>query len=167
MGKDKHRNEVCIVVNKHLKDSVIIVTKKGDLIISVKLVIEESIVNIISAYAPQVGLDDLTKEQFWKQMDDVVQGIPFGEKLFIGDDFNGHVGMHKQGYEKVHDGFGFGDLNECGRRILDFAVAFDLIVGNTLYMKREEHLITFKSGANRSQINYFLARVIDHRSLNM
>ena len=123
--------------------------------------IRENIVNIISAYAPQVGLDDLTKEQFWEQLDDVVQGIPVGERLFIGGDFNGHVGGHKQGYEKVHGGFGFGDLNEGGRRILDFAVAFDLIVGNTLYKKREEHLITFKSGANRSQIDYFLARGAD------
>ncbi|XP_058217647.1 uncharacterized protein LOC131328767 [Rhododendron vialii] len=160
-SKDRHRNGVGIVVDKHLKDSVVTVTRKGDRIILVKLVLGESIVNIISAYAPQVGLDDLIKEQFWEQMDDVVQGIPFGEKLFIGNDFNGHVGMHKQGYEKVHGGFGFGDLNEGGRRILNFAVAFDLIVGNTLYRKRDEHLITFKSGANRSQIDYFLARVAD------
>jgi hypothetical protein len=98
-------------------------------------------------------LDDLTKEKFWEHMDDVVQEIPCGEKLFIGGDFNGHVGVQRQGYEKVHGGFGFGDLNEGGRRILDFAVAGDLIVGNTLYKKREEHLITFKSGANRSQID--------------
>ncbi|XP_058216771.1 uncharacterized protein LOC131327642 [Rhododendron vialii] len=115
MGKNRHRNGVGIVVDKHLKDS----------------------------------------------MDDVVQDIPFGEKLYIGGDFNGHVGVHKQGYEKAHGGFGFGDLNEGGRRILDFAVAFDLIVGNTLYRKREEHLITFESGPNKSQIDYFLARGAD------
>ncbi|KAI8555115.1 hypothetical protein RHMOL_Rhmol05G0149200 [Rhododendron molle] len=108
------------------------VTRKENRIILVKLVIGESIINIISAYATQVGLDDLTKEQFWEQMDDVVQGIPFGEKLFIGGDFNGHVGVHKQGYEEVHGDFGFGDLKEGGRRILYFAVTFDLIVGNTL-----------------------------------
>jgi hypothetical protein len=160
-GKDRHRNGVGIIVDKHLKDSVVTVTRKGDRIILVKLVIGESIVNIISAYAPQVGLDDLTKEQFWEQMDDVVQEIPCGEKLFIGGDFNGHVGVQRQGYEKVHGGFGFGDLNEGGRRILNFAVTADLIVGNTLYKKREEHLITFKSGANRSQIDYFLVRGAD------
>ncbi|KAI8564245.1 hypothetical protein RHMOL_Rhmol03G0166900 [Rhododendron molle] len=123
-GKDRYRNGVGIVVDKHLKDSVVTVTRKGDRIILVKLVIGGSIVNIISAYAPQVGLDDLAKAQFWEQMDDVVREIPFGEKLFIGGDFNGHVGGHKQGYEKVHGGFGFGDLNEGGRRILDFARSF-------------------------------------------
>ncbi|KAI8538489.1 hypothetical protein RHMOL_Rhmol09G0107800 [Rhododendron molle] len=111
-GKDRHRNGVGIVVDKHLKDSVDTLTRKGDRIILVKLVKGGSIVNIISAYAPQVGLDDLTKEKFWEKMDDVVQEIPFGEKLFIGGNFNGHVGVHKQGYEKVHGGFGFGDLNE-------------------------------------------------------
>ncbi|XP_058180118.1 uncharacterized protein LOC131298659 [Rhododendron vialii] len=72
-GKNRHRNGVGIVVDKHLKDSVVTVTRKGDRIILVKLVIGGSIVNIISAYAPQVGLDDLTKEQFWEHMDDVVQ----------------------------------------------------------------------------------------------
>ncbi|XP_058211575.1 uncharacterized protein LOC131323748 [Rhododendron vialii] len=158
MSKDKHKNGVGIVIDKHLKDSVVTITRKGEWIISVKLVIGESIVNIISTYVSLVGLDDLIKEQFWEQMDDVVQAIPFGEKLFIRGDFNGHVGVHKQGYEKVHGGFGFGDLNEGGRRILDFAVAFDLIVENTLYRKQKEHLITFKSGANGSQIDYFLAR---------
>ncbi|XP_058217558.1 uncharacterized protein LOC131328660 [Rhododendron vialii] len=160
-GKDRHRNGVGIVVDKHLKDSVVTVTRKGDRIILVKFVIGESIVNIISAYAPQIGLDDFIKEQFWAQMDDVVQGIPFKEKLFIGGDFNGYVGVHKQWYEKVHSGFGFDDINKGGRRILDFAAAFDLIVGNTFYRKLDEHLIIFKSGANRSQINYFLARGTD------
>ncbi|XP_058223021.1 uncharacterized protein LOC131332741 [Rhododendron vialii] len=62
MGKNGHRNGVGIVVDKYLKDSVVTVTRKGNRIILVKLVIEGSIVNIISAYAPQVGLDDLTKE---------------------------------------------------------------------------------------------------------
>ncbi|XP_058198407.1 uncharacterized protein LOC131313930 [Rhododendron vialii] len=91
-GNDRHRNGVGIVVDKHLKDSVVTITKKGDQIISVKLVIGDSIVNIISAYAPQVGLDDLIKEQFWEQMDDVVQGILFGEKLFIEGDFQWSCG---------------------------------------------------------------------------
>lgn len=48
----------------------------------------------------------------------MVQGIPFGEKLFIASDYNGHVGVHKQGYEKVHGGFAFGDLMRVVRGFL-------------------------------------------------
>ena len=53
------------------------------------------------------------------------------------------------GYEKVHGGFDFGDQNEADKSILDFAIAFDLVVTNTFYIKN----ITFKGGANRSQID--------------
>ncbi|GMP25038.1 hypothetical protein CsSME_00002089 [Camellia sinensis var. sinensis] len=160
-SKDRHRNGVGIIIAKGLVESVVAVTRKGDRIILVKLVIGGNIVNIISAYAPQVGLDDQTKRDFWEQMDEILQEIPVGENLVIGGDFNGHVGIDKVGYERVHGGYGFGDRNEAGERILDFALASDLVVANTMYKKRKEHLITFKSGLVKSQIDYFLVRKVD------
>ena len=53
-------------------------------------------------------------------------------------------------YEMVHGGYGFGDRNEASMNILDFAVAYDLIIANTYFKKRDEHLITFKSRSNKS-----------------
>ena len=73
-----------------------------------------------------------------------MRGIPQGEHVFIGGDFNGHVGKDRGGYEMVHGGQGFGDRNNFGEAILDFAVAYDLIVANTFFRKRDGHLITFK-----------------------
>ena len=137
-------------------ENVVTVVSKGDRIMLVKLVIGGNIVNVISAYAPQVGLDDQTKRDFWKQMDEILQEIPVGENLVIGGDFNGHVGIAKLSYERVHGGYGFGDCNEAGERILDFALASDLVVANTMYRKREEHLITFMSGLVKRHIDYFL-----------
>ena len=52
---DRHRNDIGIVVDKDLKDDVIIVSRKGDMIILVKLVLGGNTINIISVYAPQVG----------------------------------------------------------------------------------------------------------------
>ncbi|GMP80885.1 hypothetical protein CsSME_00035817 [Camellia sinensis var. sinensis] len=127
----------------------------------VKPVIGGNIVNVISAYAPQVGLDDQTKRDFWERMDEILREIPVGENLVIGGDFNGHVGIDKLGYERVYGGYRFGDRNEAGESILDFALAFDLVVANTMYKKREEHLITFKSVLVKSQIDYFLVRKVD------
>ena len=79
-----------------------------------------------------------------------MRGIPQGEHIFIGRDINGHVGKDRGGYEMVHSGHGFVDINDYGEAILDFAVAYDLIVANTFFRKRDEHLITFKSGPNMS-----------------
>ena len=108
-------------------ESVVTVTRKGDRIMLIKLVIEGNIVNIISAYAPQVVLEDQTKRDFWEQMDEILQEIPVGENLVIGGDFNGHGGIDKLGYERVHGGYGFGDKNEAGESILNFALASGLI----------------------------------------
>ena len=58
----------------------------------------------------------------------------------------------------VHGGYGFGDRNKASVSILDFAVAYDLILANTYFKKRDEHLITFKNRSNKSQIDFFLIR---------
>ena len=36
----------------------------------------------------------------------MVSIVPISEKLFIGGDFNGHVGTSNVGFEGVHGGFG-------------------------------------------------------------
>ena len=48
----------------------------------------------------------------------------------------------------VHGGHGFEDKNDFGETILNFVVAYDLIVANTFFRTRDEHLITFKSEPN-------------------
>ena len=75
-GLDRRRNGVGIVVDKDLKNDVITVSRKGDRIILVKLVLGGNTINIISVYAPQVGLDEHTKTQFWESMDELMRGIP-------------------------------------------------------------------------------------------
>ncbi|KAJ7976178.1 Craniofacial development protein 2 [Quillaja saponaria] len=92
---------------------------------------DEETFNIISAYAPQIGLEESTKKAFWEDLEEIVQGVPLGEKLFIGADLNGHVGSTNEGFERVRGGYGYGVKNEGGESILDFAVAYDLILANT------------------------------------
>nr|XP_016490199.1 PREDICTED: uncharacterized protein LOC107809993 [Nicotiana tabacum] len=53
----------------------------------------------------------------------MVRGILPTEKLFIGGDFNGHIGLSAGDFGKVYGGFDFGDRNGVapgdGRRYLD------------------------------------------------
>ncbi|GKF41757.1 craniofacial development protein 2-like protein, partial [Tanacetum coccineum] len=57
-----------------------------------------------------------------------------------------------------HGGFGFGDRNEEGCTILEFATAHDLVVANSFFKKSDAHLITFQSGGHNTQIDYLLVR---------
>jgi hypothetical protein len=58
------KNGVGIMFNKSLKDGVVYIKRKGDMIILVKLLVGDLVFNVISAYAPQIGLNESVKMQF-------------------------------------------------------------------------------------------------------
>jgi hypothetical protein len=58
----------------------------------------------------------------------------------------------------VHGGFGYGDRNQEEENILNFAIAYDLMITNTFIKKRQSHLVTFISGQHSSQIDFVLAK---------
>ena len=94
----------------------------------------------------------------------MVQRIPIEEKIFIGVDFNGHIRTSHSGFENVHRGCGFGDRNEVGKTILDFAVSYDMILANTWFRKKDPHLI--RNRGNASQIDFFLIRRVGRSCIN-
>jgi hypothetical protein len=162
-GNTSTKNGVCIVLDKSLKDGVVDIKCQGDRIILVKLLFGDLVFNVISAYAPQIGLNESVKMQFWEELDALVSSVPISKKLFIGGDLNGHVGFTRVGFDGVHGGFGYGSRNQ-GEGILNFALAYDLIVANTLFRKRVYHLVTFSSGQHCSQIDFILARREDRHT---
>ena len=86
--------------------------------------------------------------------------IPASEFLIPCGDWNGHVGSTSSGYKEVHGGYGYGkpDPDSEGERILEYALAHDLFLGNTCFKKRDSHLITYTSGNTATQIDFMLFR---------
>ena len=86
--------------------------------------------------------------------------IPASEFLIPCGDWNGHVGSTGSGYKEVHGGYGYGkpDPDSEGERILEYALAYDLFLGNTCFKKRDSHLITYRSGNTATQIDFMLFR---------
>jgi hypothetical protein len=97
-------------------------------------------------------------------LDGMVRAVPTNEKLFIGGDLNGHAGSTNLGYELAHGGFGYGSRNQEGEDILDFVVAYNLVIANTFFRKRDSHLVTFSSGHLSSQIDFVLTRREDKQA---
>ena len=85
------KNGVGIMINKGLKDGVVDIKQQGYTVILVKLLIGDLVLNVISVYAPQVGLGESVKRQLWEELDSLVSSVLISEKLFIGD-LIGHVG---------------------------------------------------------------------------
>ena len=100
------RNGVGIVVCGDLKNSVTEVHRKNDRIMRVKMCYGGETMNIISAYAPQVGCTEEEKGQFWSEMDGVMQEQEEHERVIVGADLNGHVGNENEVIGRVHGGHG-------------------------------------------------------------
>ncbi|XP_070039886.1 uncharacterized protein [Nicotiana tomentosiformis] len=105
---------------------------------TIKLVVGECTLNVVSSYAPYAGMDEEVKRRFWEGLDEIVCG-----------------------YGEVHGGFGFGDRNGGGTSLLEFAKTFELVIANSSFPKIEEHLVTFRSAVARTQIDYLLLRRCD------
>jgi hypothetical protein len=87
-----------------------------------------------------------------------MSGIRDDEIVFIGGDMNGHVGQNSDGFEKEHGGKGYGKRNTEGEMLLEFAMAMDLVVCNTFFVKQDTKKITYESGGNKTQIDYILVK---------
>jgi len=137
------------------------VERPSDRIIHIRLILGETIVSFVSIYAPQTGLLETDKDKFYDELLTYVAGISASEITFVCGDFNGHIGNSTDGYDGIHGGNGFGKRNSEGERILDFAMAADLVVSNSFFKKRLSHLVTYQSGSAKSQIDYILTRKKD------
>ena len=68
------------------------------------------------------------------------------------------LGSSNVGYDGMHGGFGYGDRNADGSRILDFADGLNLVVCNSLFMKQESQLVTYVAGPVKSTVDYIIVR---------
>ena len=63
-ANEEGRSGVAIVISKELKKDLIRVNKRRDRVMSIKLGVEETVVNIICAYAHHVGYTEEIKKAF-------------------------------------------------------------------------------------------------------
>ncbi|KAI5607533.1 hypothetical protein C0J50_1844 [Silurus asotus] len=118
-GVDGKRNGVGVILKKEYSKCVVEVKRVSDRVMKVKLEVEGVMINVISAYAPQVGCEMEKKKKFWSELDEVVEGVPKNERLVIGADFDGHVGEGNRGDEKVMGRYGLKERNVKEKMVVD------------------------------------------------
>ena len=91
--------------------------------------------------------------------------VPRTEKIVVGANLNGHVGKHPGVFQRVHGGKGYGQSNREGEKIVESMESLDLALVNIFFNKKEEHLITYTSGRNSSQIDFIMTRRADLKEM--
>lgn len=77
-----------------------------------KLEIEAMSVNLISAYAPQVGCSQEEKGDFLNTLDRTTAKLSVSEEVWLCGDLNEYVGEGNNGAADVMGRNGFGEKNE-------------------------------------------------------
>ena len=100
----------------------------------------------------------LRRKNFGGQVEGVIMNTDINQEVIVGGDMNGHVGQVANGFHEAHGNFGYGTRNAEGERILEFAEAMGYVVTNTLFKKRQSHLVTYESGGNKTAVDMILIK---------
>ena len=146
------------MLKEELAESVLKVKRVSDRLMAMKLEVNGSILNIVSAYAPQVNYSMEEKNDFWEDLDGLIESISKEERIVLGADLNGHVGEGNIGDGEIMGRYGAGTRNKEGSMVVDFGKRMDLAIVNTYFKKKDEHRVTYKSGGKSTQVDYVMCR---------
>lgn len=155
-GNDSGTGGVGILVKEELCEKVVEIHRTNDRIMTMVLVFGEEVVRVISVYGPQSGRPVDEKQLFYDELSVALDLKSSGEMVLCMGDFNAHVGKDINGFEGVHGGNGVGERNLEGRMLLEFCDEKELCVANTWFKKKEERKVTFRSGENKTEIDFVL-----------
>ena len=135
-GADGRKNGIGLVVREKLAESVLEVKRVSDRLMAMKLEVKGSILNIVSAYAPQVNNSMEEKNDFWEDLDGLVKSVSKEEKIVLGADLNRHVGEGNIGDEEIMGRYDAGISNKEGSMVVNFGKRMDLAIFNTHFKKK-------------------------------
>ena len=155
-GADGRKNGIGIVVREELAESVLEVKRVSDRLMAMKLQIKGSILNIVSAYAPQVNNSMEEKNDFWEDLDGLIESVTKEERIIRGADLNGHVSEGNIGDEEIMRRYGAGTRNKEGSMVLGKGWIWRF---STLISRRKINpMVTCKSGGKSTQVDYVMCR---------
>ena len=86
-------------------NKVIDIGRVSDRMVIIKVLILWTIISVTSFYAPQCGLDDNQKDDFYDSFINIFRMLGEKDILVTARDSNGHVGHNAEDFEDLHGSF--------------------------------------------------------------
>ena len=100
-------------------------------------------VMVIQAYVPTSNAEKAEVEQFYEELQHLLELTPKKDVFFSIGDWNAKVGS--QEISGVTGKFGLGVQNEAGQRLTEFCQENALVIANTLFQQHKRRLYTWTS----------------------
>ena len=131
------RSGVAIIVTKRVQNVVLRYSLKSDRMIFVHFQDKPFNIIVIQFCDPTSNLEEAEVEQFYEDLQDLLELTPKKDVLFILGDWNAKVGS--QEIPGVTDKFGLGVQNEAGQSPTEFCQENALVIANTFFQQHKDN----------------------------
>ena len=128
------------MVNKSVRNALLGRNLKNDRMISIRLQGKPFSITVIQVYAPTNNAKEAEVEQFYEDLQDLLELTPKKDILFIIGDWNARLGSQET--PGVIGKFGLGVQNEAGQRLIEFCQENTLVIPNILFQQHKRRLYT-------------------------
>ena len=115
-------------------------------------------ITVIQVYAPPSNSEVAEVEQFYEDLQELLELTPKKYVLFIIRDWDASIGIQETPGVTIK--LGLGVQNEAGQRLIEFCQEklVILVIANILFQQHEKRLYTWTSpdGQHQNQIDYIL-----------
>ena len=113
-------------------------------------------ITVIQVFAPTTNAEEAEVQQFYDDLQELLDLTPIKDVFFIIWDWNAKVGSQET--PGVTGKFGLGVQNEAGQRLTEFCQENALVIANTLFQqhKRRLYMCTSPDGQYKNQIDFIL-----------
>ena len=131
------------MVNKRVLNAVLGCNLKNDRMISVRFQGKPFSITVIQAYTPTSNAEEAEVEQFYEDLQSLLELTSPKDVLFTIGDWNAKIGSQET--PGVTGKFGLGVQNEAGQRLIEFCQENALVIANTLFQQHKRRFYTWTS----------------------
>ena len=131
------------MVNKRVQNAVLGCNLKNEKMISVGFQGKAFNITVIQLYAPTSNTEEAEIEQFYEDLQDLLELTHKKDVFFVIGDCNTKIGSQET--PGVTGKFGLGVWNEAGQWLKEFCQENALVIASTLFQQHKRRLYTWTS----------------------
>ena len=141
------RKRVALTGKKRVQNAVLGCNLKKDRMISVHFQGKPLNITVIQVYDWTSNTEEPEIEQFYEDLQDLLELTPKKDIIFIIGDWNAKVGSQET--PRLTGKFGLGVQNEAGQRLIEFCQEKTLVIANTIFQQHKSTLYSWTSPDSR------------------
>ena len=155
-----HEQGVGLLISKKVSKSLLEWQPFGPRLLKARFNSKFTKLTVVTCYAPTEEAEDADKENFYEQLQAIMEEIPAHDMVLVIGDMNARTGIDNLNRERTmgKEGLGTYPMNDNGERMCDFCEHNGLVVGGTLFKHKDIHKATWTSpdGNTKPQLDHII-----------